>query len=45
MKIEEEGSGHEVAGSSPVAPTGWKIMLRKQFGYLPTSGSAFGNPK
>jgi hypothetical protein len=34
-----------ILSQSGVAPTGWNAILRKQFGYLPTSGSAFGNPK
>ena len=35
--------GQEVAGSSPVAPTGWKCWIGKGVGYPPTFGDACGN--
>jgi hypothetical protein len=37
--------GQEVAGSSPVAPTGWTWPTIRHFGYPPTVGGALGNPQ
>ena len=42
--FSDSAGGQEVAGSSPVAPIGWKTILHKQFGYPPAYGGAFGNP-